>query len=157
MASVSGAQMRAAITFSSILGNEHYDALEQILFFNPQQNKALSGIHHSVDEYGVPSIFVDGDRLRVIVTGLPGTQTLFALNELNGGLDVAGVMVYARTDPENIVLLHIAVKQEYTRSGVYADAMLVSRFMAQLREIARRLKGVRSITLKYGSGLTLPV
>lgn len=149
--------MRASITFSSILGNEHYDALEQILFFNPQQDKALSGIHHSVDEYGVPSIVVEGDRLRVAVTGLPGTQTLFALHKSNTEVDVAGVMVYARTDPENLVLLHIAVKQEYTRSGIYADEMLVSRFMTQLRDIARRLKGVRSITLKYGSGLTLPV
>jgi hypothetical protein len=147
----------SGIAFSSVLGREHYDELEQLLFFNPQQKKALAGIYHSVTEYGVPSILVEGDRLRVSVSGLHETQTLFAVKQANGATDLAGVMVYSRTEPENLVLLHIAVKEEYSRSGLHSEEMLVSRLLGQLRAIARRIKGIRSITLKYASGLTLPV
>lgn len=66
-------------------------------------------------------------------------------------------MVYMRTNPENIVLLHIAVKEDYSRTGIYGDEMLVLRFMTQLRGIARRIKGICSITLKYSSGLVIRV
>ncbi len=149
--------MTARIRFTSVLGLEYREDLEELLFFNPQQRKALTGINHSISEYGVPNVIETAARLRISVEGLPESQTLFALDYSEEVPILAGVMVYMRTDPENLVLLHIAVKEDYSRSGIYGDEMLVLRFMTQLRDIARRIKGIRAITLKYSSGLVIPV
>ena len=149
--------MPAQIRFSSILGTDYRSELEELMFFNPQQNKALTGISHAISEYGVPVIVEDNGRLRISVEGLPESQTLFALDDSSEKPILAGVMVYMRTDPENLVLLHIAVHEDYSRAGIYGDEMLVWRFMTQLRDIAKRIKGIRSITLKYSSGLVIPV
>ena len=149
--------MESQIRFSSILGHEYREELEELMFFNPQQRRAISGINHSISEYGVPSIIADGDRLRIKVDGLAETQTLYALDHSSDRPVLAGVMVYVRSDAENIVLLHIAVKEDYSRMGKHAEEMLVLRLMTQLRRIARMIKGVRAITLKYSSGLVIPV
>jgi hypothetical protein len=149
--------MTSNIRFSSILGHEYRDDLEELMFFNPQQRKALMGINHAISEYGVPSVVVTNGRLRISVEGAPESQTLFALDHSTEKAILAGVMVYMRIDPENMVLLHIAVKEDYSRMGKYADEMLVLRFMTQLRDIAKRIKGIRSITLKYDPGLVIPV
>lgn len=149
--------MKARIGFSSILGSEYLEDLERLLFFNPLQKKALDGIHHSIREHGVPSIYLDKGRLRVKVEEPPEVQTLYALDDSKGKPMLVGVMVFSRTEPETIDLLHIAIREEYSRFGAKAGTGLVSKFLEQLRQIARRLKGVRSICLKYAAGLKVPV
>lgn len=149
--------MKARIGFSSVLASEYLEDLERLLFFNPQQKRALNGIHHSISEYGVPSIALEEGRLRVRIERLPDAQTLYALDQTNEKPILAGVMVFSRIDSATIALLHIAVKEEYSRFGDRADAMLVAKFLEQLRQIARKLKGVHAISLKYASGLTVPV
>ncbi len=149
--------MTDSIVFTAVAGTEYREELEDLLFFNPQQRKALNRINHSIRYYGPPGIVEELGRLRVKVPGLHDTQTLFALHNTGDRSRIAGVAVYSRTDAEKIVLLHIAVKQEFSRSGVHADLMLVPQFMAQIRAVGRRLKGVRSISLAYAAGLTLPV
>jgi len=149
--------MNSRIGFSSVLGAEYREELEELLFFNPQQRRALSGIDRSISEYGVPTIVVDHNHLRIAVDGLPETQTLYALDYTWEKPVLAGVMVFVRSDLENIILLHIAVREDYSRVGKYADEMLVLRLTTQLRRIAKRIKGVRAITLKYSSGLVIPV
>jgi hypothetical protein len=149
--------MKTRIGFSSILGSEYLEDLERLLFFNPQQKRALNGIHHSIREYGVPSIALDAGRLRVRVEQLPEVQTLYALEDADKKPILVGVMVFSRIDPSTIALLHIAVREEYSRFGARADAMLVAKFLEQLRQIAKKLKGVQAISLKYASGLTVPV
>ncbi len=149
--------MTSRIRFTSILGHEYRDELESLMFFNPQQKKAQAGISRAIRDYGVPNIVEENGRLRISVEGLPESQTLYALDPAGEKPLLAGVMVYMRTDPENLVLLHIAVDEDYSRSGIHAEEMLVLRFMTQLREIAKRIKGIRAITLKYSSGLVIPV
>ena len=149
--------MDSQIKFSSILGYEYLEELEDLLFFNPQQRRALSGINHSISEYGVPNIITDRGCLRIKVDSLPESQTLYALDFSLEKPVLAGVMVYVRSDVENIVLLHIAVKEDYSRTGKHANKILVFRLMTQLRLIAKRIKGVRAITLKYSSGPAMPI
>lgn len=147
----------SSIKFSSILELKYREDLEELIFFNPQQRKFLNKISHSISEYGVPSIVMDHDRLRIKVEGLAESQTLYALDYSREHPVLAGVMIYVRPDRENIILLHIAVREDYSRKGKHADQMLVLRLMTQLRRIAKKLKGVRAITLKYSSGLEIPV
>ncbi len=149
--------MKTRIGFSSILSSEHLEDLERLLFFNPLQGRALDGIHHSIREHGVPSIVLENGRLRVKVESPTEVQTLYAMDDGEGTPVLVGVMVYSRTDPETIDLLHIAVREEYSRLGAKADIGLVTKFLEELRKIAKRLKGVQSISLAYASGLRLPV
>ncbi len=146
-----------SIQFTSILSIKYREDLERLLFFNPQQKKALPGIYRSINTYGLPGIVEEKERLRVSVEGLPESQTLFALVRQGDETILAGVMVYSRVSVETIVLLHIAVLEDYSRTGKYADQMLVLRLTTQLREIAKKIKGVQSITLQYASGLMIPV
>jgi hypothetical protein len=149
---------KSRISFSSVLGPEHREELEQLLFFNPQQRRALSGIDNSLREYGVPSIYLDdGDKMRIRLAGLPESQTLYALDNAGEQPVLAGVMVYSRVSHDTLVLLHIAVREDYSRTGKYADEMLVLRLTTQLRRIARMIRGVRQITLKYSSDVVIPV
>jgi hypothetical protein len=151
------ADMKPRIGFSSVLGNEYLDDLEKLLFFNPQQERTLSGINQSIQEYGVPHVLHENGRLRIRLQGLQDVQALFALEDSPDQPQLVGVMVFHRVEPEAVVLLHIAVKEEYSRFGSRADAHLVGKMMAELRAIARKLKGVRSIHLKYARGLVFPV
>jgi hypothetical protein len=149
--------MKRRIGFCSSLGSAYLEDLEKLLFFNPLQGQALPGIHQSIREYGVPSIFIDGDKLRIRIENLPGAQSIFAVEDATDRPLLAGVMVYSRVDVETIVLLHIAVREEFSRFGNRAEVGLVGKMMAQLRTIARSLKGVNSIHLKYAKGLIFPV
>ncbi len=149
--------MKTRIGFSSVLGSEYLEDLEHLLFFNPMQERAIDGIHHSIREHGVPSIYLENGRLRVKVEDPPDVQTLYALDDASGKPLLVGVMVFSRSNEETIDLLHIAIREEYSRFGEKADIGLVSKFLDQLKKIARRLKGVQSICLKYAAGLKVPV
>jgi len=59
-------------------------------------------------------------------------------------------MVYFRTEVETILLLHVAVKEQYCSTGNHSNELVALRMISELREIARRLKGVRSILVTYG-------
>jgi len=149
--------MKPRVGFSSALRVHYHDELERLLFFNPQQKRALRGIHHSVLEFGVPTIQEVQGKLRVSLEAFPEAQALFALEDLGEEPRLVGVMVYARVEPQTLAMLHIAVHQDFSQSGKRADAQLVPRFIAQLREIGRRIKGVETVDLKYARSLKLPV
>jgi hypothetical protein len=149
--------MNSSLSFTSVLGSSYLEDLEGMMFFNPLQKKALAGINHSIKDFGMPAVEVEGDRLRVRVEGLPEAQSLFALDNRGEPPVLAGAMVFCRLDVENLVLVHIAVGRDYARGGKLGDEHLVSTFVAELRAIARRLRGVQNVILKYSGGLTIPV
>lgn len=140
-----------AILFSSTLSRKYKDDLEQLLFFNPQQHDVQAGIVAAIERYGLPRIMVEQELLRVCVAGLPEVQTLFALTDPEN--ELVGVIVYVRVDQEKLVLLHIGIQEKYSLAGEQAEAMLLLRLLAKLREIARRIKGVEAITMMYGRHL----
>jgi len=149
--------MSNSVQFGSVLSEAHRDELESLLFFNPRQKKILAGINHSIKDFGLPSVHDENGLLRVQVEGLPGAQTIFALDHGVDPPKLAGVIVFLRPDVENLVLVHIAVAEDYARDGKHGDGHLVFRFVSELRAIARRLKGVEHVILKYSGGLTIPV
>ena len=151
--------MKTKIGFSSKLALEYRDDLETLLFFNPLQKRLMSRIQNSIRDYGVPMIIEDRDWLRVKVEGLPGVQTLYAMDAPAipaGKAQLAGVMIYSRIDTASMALIHVAVKEQYSFTGG-GEAMLVPAFVDRLRQIGKALRGVQFIQLKYASDLTLPV
>jgi hypothetical protein len=136
--------------YSSILKPEYRQELEQLLFFNSAQHVAHSAIVDSIEMFGEPTVDIEGGRLRVNVKKLDEVQTLFAFDEDT----LAGILIYSRVSHERIVVIHIAVHEDYSSSGRSAHKNLVMRMSQQLRKCARSIKGIRFIRMMYGNNRT---
>jgi len=88
--------------------------------------------------------------LRVNVKKLDEVQTLFAFD----GDTLAGILVYSRVSHERIVVIHIAVHEDYSSYGQLANKKLVMRLSQQLRKCARSIKGIKFIRMMYGNNRT---
>ena len=122
--------------------------LENILFFNSLQNNYIESISHSISLFGEPKVLISGESLRVEIDGIPNVQTIFALTSDKKTL--AGIIIYLRTDQDNIAILHVGVIGEYSSLGIYAKGMLVPKLIQNIIRIARTIKGVTVVTLMYG-------
>lgn len=131
------------LRYTSVLKSEYGEALERLMFFNPGQQTALAAILDSLETFGPPSMYVDGERLRVKVEKLDEVQTLFALDDDT----LVGVLIYSRILLERLTVIHIAVDHDYSSYGKHAQSMLVMRMLELLRNSARRIKGVETIRL----------
>src|SRR4029453_14361904 len=129
--------------FSSVLPAEYAEDLGALLFFNLQKTAAPEGILRSIAEYGAPALCIDGDTVSVKVGALDDVQTIFALDGTGEGHELAGLVLYVRTDIENVLVLHIAVAERFSAAGADADAMLVMRLINTVPTAGRRLRGVR--------------
>ena len=118
--------------YTSILALEYSTELEQLLFFNTSQHAAHSAIVDSIEMFGEPFVYSDGERLRVNVRKLDEVQTLFALD----GDILAGLLLYTRVSAERLTAIHIAVHEDYSLHGKFSDKMLLVRLCKQLRECA---------------------
>ncbi len=138
------------LRYISILPPEYGEQLERLLFFNPGQKAVQTAIVDSIETFGVPSVDAAGGRLRVKVEKLEEVQTVFALD----GDRLIGVLVFTRVPPQRLTVIHIAVDQDYSSSGPFAENMLVLRMLKLLRESARRIKGVESVRVLLGGHRT---
>ena len=133
--------------YSSILKPKYRRELEQLLFFNPAQYAAHSAIVDSIEIFGEPVIDIDDGRLRVNVMKLDEVQTLFAFD----GDILAGILVFSRVSQDRLVVIHIAVHEDYSSSGRYAHKNLVMRRSQRLRKCARSIKGIKFVRMMYGN------
>ena len=140
------------IQFTSVLGSEYRRQLERLLFFNPQQHRARAAILEAIEGHGVPQVVLEDGRLRVKLDSGCEVQTLFAVDHRGLNSKLAGVMVYTRSDLDTLLLLHIAVAEDHLLRGRFGEERLVERFVGQLREIAARVNGVRTVRLVLGRG-----
>jgi hypothetical protein len=138
------------VTYTSILKSEYRRELEQLLFFNSAQHAVHSAILESIEMFGEPFVDNDGGRLRVNVRSSNEVQTLFALD----GDKLAGILLYSRVSQERIVVIHIAVHEDYSSSGQHAHKKLVLRMSQQLRKSAKSIKGIKFIRMMYGNNRT---
>ena len=129
--------------FTSTLPTKYAEALEELLFFNPNQQAMQGAIVSSVEQFGQPSIITDGENLRIKLEKLNAVQTVFAMD----GDVLTGVLVYSRTNQETLTVIHIAVNPEYSSNGEYSANMLFLRMLALLRSTARRIKDVKVIQI----------
>jgi hypothetical protein len=136
--------------YTSVLKPEHRKELEQLLFFNSGQHNTLSAIVDSIEMFGEPFVYDDGGHLRVNVRKIDETQTLFSLD----GDTLVGVLLYSRASTEKLVVIHIAVHEDYSSYGKFAKKILVIRMSQRLRESARRIKGIKTIQMMYGNNRT---
>jgi hypothetical protein len=136
------------LVFSSRLDSDQRDVLEALMFFHPEQSQHTSSINASITSYGFPKIIEENSTLRIGIEGLE-VQTLYAFVDRGNRQDLAGVLVYTRVHDDTLVLLHMAVQPEFCYSTGYKNELVLARILAQLRAIAKRIKGIKKLSILY--------
>lgn len=137
------------IRVSSLLPTSYRDELERIVFFNPEQGKVAKPVVTLVSRYGVPTIAEEADTLRFHLRGFRGIQSLFALDETETPATLAGVVMFVREDEQTMLLLHLAVHEQYTARGKYAQAHVALRLVGAVRSACARTKGIQRLRILY--------
>jgi ribosomal protein S18 acetylase RimI-like enzyme len=136
------------IVFSSKAPKESREVLEELLFFNPRQFRVRSGILDSLKQFGHPRLEDVADGLAVRV-GDHEAQTLFAFDRDRRRGELVGVVVFVRTAPEDIAIMHVAVHPDYALQGRHGGTGLGVALVEQVKAIASRIVGVKRIVFVY--------
>jgi len=138
--------------FTSVLPRNYKPELERLLFFNPNQEKAVQDIPMLVERYGMAHVIEIRGRLRVVFESSPEPQTLYVLDQSDDtrASVLAGVMVYLREE-DTLSLIIAAVHEAYAATPQADDEPLVAQMVDVLRDVGRRIQGIKSITLFPGT------
>lgn len=142
------------IVYSSKAPKQSRPALEELLFFNPRQFRVRSGILDSLRQFGHPRLEEAADGLAVRV-GDHEAQTLFAFDQDGRNRDPVGVVVFLRTSPTEIAIMHVAVHPDYGLQGRHGGTGLGVALIDQVKAIASRIVGVRRIVFFYRSEVVI--
>ena len=137
--------------FSSSLNKKFREELETLMYFNPQQENVRTGIINSTNIFGSPKIVLDNDLLKISVGKYSDPQSIFALKAGEASNILVGFVTFVRTTEQKLIILHIAVNEDYSSSGKYAEVMLVFKLINEVRSAASRIRGIEIITIMYGS------
>ena len=138
----------AEAVFCSTIGRAYERELEHLLFFNARQRTVRAGVVEALERYGAPSIVHENDALRVIVSGCPGTQCLFALAASGDPPQLLGSVIYMRNPVDTLTILHLAVSDD-TVTEDDQNPLIVVRLVDQVRKLARSIRGVRWVHVLY--------
>jgi hypothetical protein len=136
------------LSFSSRAPRECRAALEELLFFNPRQNRVREGIISSLERFGHPRLEETADGLCVRI-GEQEAQTLFAYDRDRRGNEPVGVVAFLRTGPSEVAIMHVAVHPDYALQGRDAGIGLGVTLVEKVKEIAARIVGVQRIVFFY--------
>ncbi len=148
-------------SFSSSLKKKFHDSLDAIMFFNKNQKQFTKDIVRNIKKFGLPEIICTGDELAIKIKGLSDVQSIFAFIGNNNDTKLVGVIIYFRNTVENIIVIHIAVDEEYAITGKSGAQMLMMQLINKVREAVKYLRGVKSINIAFGENperqITIPV
>jgi hypothetical protein len=139
-----GQSVMTNLVFTSILGTGHREELERLLFFNQNQDKFRTEVPPLIERYGMARVKAQNDGLRVVLDSSPEPQTLYMVERFNAGERLFGVMVYLR-EGDTLSLVIAAAHEEYR------GPPLVWKMVDVLCDIARRVKGIRWVTVFPGT------
>ncbi len=150
------------IRITSVLPLAQRDELERITFFNPQQSRVTEPLLQSVHRYGVPKIVEDGPNLRFTVRDFGQVQSLYALDdpdrdERDSADRLVGVVLFVREPQDSLLVLHLAVHEDYTAHGPWAVMWITPRLMSAVRALALRIRGVRWVRFLYPHSTQIPI
>jgi hypothetical protein len=126
--------------------------LESLVFFNRCQGRVIEGIVDAIENFGTPEIFSDGEYLRVRLSGLPGSQAIFAVDAERS--EPLALAVFVRSDLEHVTVVHVGVREDFAAGGIRANEHLLLKLLKEIRRSSLRLKGVRHVDLHYGTTRT---
>ena len=133
---------------TSKLDREDLGALEELFYFNPNQWKLREAVEAAVGRFGTPRITNHDGRLRMILPDIGEAQTLY-LYESGRKHILTGVVVYIRE--ENFLrVLFWGLHPDYT-SGSKPQTYLLLQMVDELKNTARRIVGIETISFRFGS------
>lgn len=138
-----------SLFFSSLLPIAYRDELERIVFFNPEQGRVTESIIDSVHRYGVPLIVEESGTLRFRVPAFGQVQTLYAMDLAEQPPCLAGVVMFLREPRDTILVLHLAVHEDYVAAGLHGEAWATPRLLAAVRNACQRIRGITRMRLLY--------
>jgi ribosomal protein S18 acetylase RimI-like enzyme len=144
------------LIFSSRATKDARPALEELFFFNPRQYRVRDGIVNSLGKFGHPQIEDTANGLSIRV-GNNEAQTLFVSDRDRREGNPVGIVIYLRTSPDEIAVMHIAVHPEYALHGRRAGLGLGLILIEKVKEIASRIVGVKRIVLPYQQEIAIQV
>lgn len=144
------------LVFLSKVTKDARPALEELFFFNPRQYRVREGIVNSLGKFGHPRIEDTANGLSIRV-GDHEAQTLFVFDQDRRGSDPVGVVVFIRTSPTEIAIMHVAVHPDYALQGRRAGLGLGLILVEKVKEIASRIVGVRRIALHYRQDIVIQI
>jgi hypothetical protein len=130
--------------FKSTLDPDKIDVLEKILYFNDNQGECSENIIKTIELYGIPRVIEKNNSL-LIVFEETDCQNVFVTKDD----ELIGVLIFYRNKLDNIDLIHIAVDEKYSSKGKYFDNFLFLKMIHELKNIARMIKGIKTVTIKY--------
>jgi hypothetical protein len=136
------------LTLTSRAPLECRAALEELLFFNPRQYRVREGILSSLERFGHPRVEQTADSLTVRI-GQHEAQTLFAFDKDRRDSQPIGVVVFLRTSPAEVAIMHVAVHPDYALRGRHAGIGLGVTLVEKVKEIAARIVGIRKVVFFY--------
>jgi len=136
------------LVFVSKVPVECRAALEELLFFNPRQHLVREGIINSLEQFGHPQVEARQGQLSIRV-GNHEAQTLYAYDRDRQAKDPVGVVVFLRTSPAEIAIMHVAVHPDYALRGRKAGVGLGVTLIEKVKDIAARIVGVQRVVFFY--------
>jgi hypothetical protein len=143
------------VEITSLLPVVARDELERITFFNQEQYQVVHSVVEAVYRYGVPTIVEEEGYLRFRVATFGPVQSLYAVDCTEEYPQLAGVVIFVRNAEREILVLHLAVHEDYTARGRLAVAWVTPRLMAAVRGVALHTRGVRQLRFLYPHEVTL--
>lgn len=120
-----------------------------MVFFNPEQSLITGKLVALVRRYGVPEIFEDAGCLRFRSRGLGVLQTLYCLDATEGTDHLVGVAMFTRLRRRSLVVVHLAVHEDYTSRGRWSGEAVVAQLIAAIRTVGLRTRGVTILRILY--------
>ena len=144
------------LVFSSKVQKQSREVVENLFFLNPRQYRVRDGIVDALEKFGQPWLEEkdDGIYLRV---GDKDVQTLFAFDGSLTADDPVGVVVFLRSSPTEIVILHLAVHPDYALQGRHGGPGLGLLLIDKVKEIASRIVGIQHIMLYYRQEIVITI
>lgn len=131
-------------------------AVEEMLFFNPRQHRVRAGIVDSLEKFGHPRIEETAAGLGVRI-GDQEAQTLFAFDRDRRNNELIGIVIFLRTTPAEITVLHIAVHPDYALQGKHGGAGLGVALVDKVKGIAAQIVGIQRLVFFYRQEVVLRV
>lgn len=144
------------LAFSSHAPKQCRRELEELLFLNPRQHRVRAGIVHSLERFGHPQVVATAAGLGVRI-GNQEAQTLFAFDRDHLGDAPVGIVLFLRTTPAEMTVLHVAVDPDYALQGNHGGAGLGVALVDKVREIAAKIVGIQRIVFFYRQEVVLRV
>jgi hypothetical protein len=142
----------SAVYFSSVLKKDYRNDIEQLLFLNPNQEKALPSILRSIKRYGQPKIVEKDSLLRIAIGNCIDAQDLYAFEQHLMFPRLVGCVIYLRDRPDNLSIAHLAVAPDYLMSESSNEIPLVAQLVQKVTVVALQIKGINTVTLAYMRG-----